>query len=85
MSLRRFDFSSCALLRSTFGECDLFESRFFGCRLEGTEFFKCDLRRADFREATGYEVDVLTSRMKGARFSFPEAVNLLHSLEVTVE
>ena len=43
---------------------------------------QCDLRKADFRDATGYKVDILGSRMKDARFSLPEAVNLLADLKI---
>lgn len=33
--------------------------------------------KADFRDAIGYKVDILGSRLKDARFSLPEAVILL--------
>ena len=42
----------------------------------------CDLRKADFRDATGYKVDILGSRLKDAKFSLPEAVNLLADLKI---
>ena len=38
--------------------------------------------KADFRDAIGYEVDILGSRLKDARFSLPEAVNLLADLKI---
>ena len=39
-------------------------------------------RKADFRDAIGYKVDILGSRLKDARFSLPEAVNLLADLKI---
>ena len=42
----------------------------------------CDLRKADFRDATSYKVDILGSRLKDAKFSLPEAVNLLADLKI---
>ena len=42
----------------------------------------CDLRKADFRDAAGYKVDILGSRLKDAKFSLPEAVNLLADLKI---
>ena len=50
--------------------------------LHETEFYQCDLRKADFRDATGYKVDILGSRLKDAKFSLPEAVNLLADLKI---
>lgn len=55
---------------------------FMGTELHETEFYQCDLRKADFRDATGYKVDILGSRLKDARFSLPEAVNLLADLKI---
>jgi len=46
---------------------------FMGTELHETEFYQCDLRKADFRDATGYKVDILGSRLKDAKFSLPEA------------
>lgn len=50
--------------------------------LHETEFYRCDLRKADFRDAAGYKVDILGSRLKDAKFSLPEAVNLLADLKI---
>ena len=53
-----------------------------GVELHETEFYQCDLRKADFRDAAGYKVDILGSRLKDAKFSLPEAVNLLADLRI---
>ena len=57
-------------------------ANFKGVELHETEFYQCDLRKADFRDATGYKVDILGSRLKDAKFSLPEAVNLLADLKI---
>ncbi len=85
MGFSKFDFSGCEILDSIFAECDLAESNFTKCRLEKTEFLECDLRKADFREATGYRMDIMSSKMKDARFSFPEALNLLNGLGIMID
>lgn len=36
----------------------------------------------DHRAAAGYKVDILGSRLKDAKFSLPEAVNLLADLKI---
>ena len=57
-------------------------ANFKGVELHETEFYQCDLRKADFRDAAGYRVDILGSRLKDAKFSLPEAVNLLADLKI---
>jgi hydroxymethylpyrimidine pyrophosphatase-like HAD family hydrolase len=57
-------------------------ANFKGVELHETEFYQCDLRKADFRDAAGCRVDILGSRLKDAKFSLPEAVNLLADLKI---
>ena len=85
MKLKKFDFSENEIVESLFTECELGESKFKSCNLEKTEFLKSDLRKADFRDASGYEVDIKSCKIKGARFSFPEAINLLNVLEIKID
>lgn len=85
MDLRKFDFQGSELTACLFGDCNLAEARFHGCGLTDTEFFRCGLEGADLREAVGYKVDVLTCGLKGARFTLPEAANLLNSLGIRLE
>lgn len=83
MNFNRFDFSGQnELVGCMFAKCELQAANFQGTELHETEFFQCDLRKADFREAAGYKVDILGSRLKDARFSLPEAVNLLADLKI---
>ena len=83
--LRKFSFLGSALTGSLFADCDLTESNFSGCPLEGTEFFRCDLRKADFRGASGYKIDALTNKLKGALFRYPEVTSMLASLGIVIE
>ena len=83
MNFNRFDFSDGnEIVGSMFAKCEMQLASFKGTELHETEFYQCDLRKADFRDATGYKVDILGSRMKDARFSLPEAVNLLADLKI---
>ncbi|WP_304341660.1 pentapeptide repeat-containing protein [Metaclostridioides mangenotii] len=59
---------------------NLIESCFNKCKLEDTEFSKCDMQRTDFRESRGYQIEIISNKMKNAKFSFPEVVNLLGGL-----
>ena len=85
MSFRKFDFSGNGIQNSSFDECRLMESKFQNCRLEATQFSRCDMRKADFRDAAGYQIDITTNKLKEARFSFPEVVNLLKVLDIKID
>ena len=83
MNFNRFDFSDGnEIVGSMFAKCEMQLVDFKGTELHETEFYQCDLRKADFRDAIGYKVDILGSRLKDARFSLPEAVNLLADLKI---
>ncbi len=85
MSLVKFDFSRSDISDSMFAKCELMESNFSKCKLDRTEFFECDVRKANFHEAIGYQIDIFTSKLKGAKFSFPEVVNLLSGLGIKID
>ncbi len=85
INFTKFDFSGNSIAASMFADCNLSASSFTKCELERTEFFKCDLTKADFRLASGYQIDLATNQIKGAKFSFPEVVNLLDSLGITID
>lgn len=85
MSFRKFDFSHTGITGSMFADCNLSGASFLGCTLDNTEFFRCDLTEADFRDAVGYIIDIETNRLKEARFSFPEVVNLLNGLGIVID
>lgn len=85
MSFRKFPFAGNALVGCLFGDSNLMEADFRGCDLKETEFLRCDLRKADFRDASDYRIDILSCKMKGARFSYGEALNLLAVLDIKIE
>lgn len=84
MNFIKFSFSGNTIQESMFEECNLSESNFHNCRLEGTQIFKCDIRRADFTEAKGYAIDIKSNKLKQAKFSFPDVVSLLETLEIKI-
>ena len=85
MKLDGFDFSNGIIIESTFSQCSLKKSNFSHCKLDNTEFFSCDISEGDFREASGYKIDVSGNKMKGAKFTFPEVCNLLTGLGIKIE
>ncbi len=82
MNFNRFDFAGNQIIGSMFAKCQLLSANFSSVELHETEFYQCDLRKADFRDANGYKIDLLGSRLKDARFSLPEAINLLDDLKI---
>ncbi len=85
MNFKKFNFSASALTHCTFADCDLSESDLRSCELTDTEFFRCDLRKADFRHAGGFIIDVNNNRLQGARFTYPEVLDLLDGLGIRIE
>lgn len=85
MRFNKFDFSGTEISRSMFAKCELVESSFKNCGLQDTEFFQCDMRKADFRNALGYKIDIMTNKLKAAKFSYPDAFSLLDSLGLKIE
>ncbi|MCQ2069706.1 MAG: pentapeptide repeat-containing protein [archaeon] len=70
---------------SSFDGCDLKGANIGGCTFEGTAFGNCVLENADFRGSTGYIIDVRDCKVKGARFSYPEALHLLDPFGIRLE
>lgn len=81
----KFSFSGSDVVDSLFSDCRLSGGSFKGCNLKYTEFLRCDITGTDFTDASGYKVEITTCRMKGAKFSFPEVVNLLNGLGIEIE
>ena len=85
LDLKGFDFSGADLSGSFFDDCGLKEASFAGCQLQGTTFSQNDMTGADFRGAVDYFFSLEGNRVKDARFSLPEAVNLLSALGIKIE
>jgi len=85
LKLIKYDFSGSQFDESYFEECKLTQAKFNSVNLHGTKFIKCDLSGADFRDALEYVIDITDNKMKKAKFSFPEVINLLSSLDIIID
>lgn len=85
LKLKKTSFIGSNLRDVHFTNTDLSESDFRDCELLGTLFHQCNLSKADFRNAKNYSIDVLTNAVKKAKFSFPEAINLLKSFDIALD
>ncbi|MGK5082194.1 pentapeptide repeat-containing protein [Bdellovibrionota bacterium FG-1] len=61
-------------------ECDFQKSDLFNARFQNTTLLK-----ADFRGAHSYLIDPISNKVRGARFSLPEAQGLLVGLGIRIE
>ena len=84
-NLRKAKFVRCTAKELDFSECDLVEASFTETDLEGSRFINCDLSSANFTNARNYYIDVNANKLKKAKFSLPEAINLLHSLDIILD
>ncbi len=93
--LRYVNFSQIRWKKAVVRDCEASESDFRGAQLagadfRGTKFRGCrfhaaDLPQADFTGAEGYDLDLRTENLKKAKFSLPEALNLLAPFDLEVK
>lgn len=89
------DFSKLDIKNSQFLECEIRESDFIGSNLssssfrgsilEACKFHDTNLERASFVESKGYYIDPRSNKLKGAEFSYSEALLLLAPLEIKIK
>lgn len=92
--LRYVNFSQLRWRKAVVQDCDLHESDFRGgqyveANFQKSRFRECrfsgaNLTGADFRFAEGYDLDPRTEQLKKAKFSLPEAMNLLSPFGIDV-
>ncbi len=74
-NLREADFSQADLAASDFRESDFSKAR----------FSETNLSKSDFRGALNYIIDPVGNKVRGARFSLPQAEGLLAGLGVIID
>ena len=77
--------TGCEAKEIDFIETDLSDGDFKGTDFEQSVFFKTNLTNSDFSGAKNYSIDVKTNTLKETRFSLPEALSLLYSMDIIVE
>ncbi|HEY9122082.1 MAG TPA: pentapeptide repeat-containing protein [Brevefilum sp.] len=85
LDLTETQFVQCKALHLDFEGANLTKTVFRRSDLEGTLFLKCDLSEADFVGAVNYSIDASQNKLHKTRFSLPEAIALLHSLDILLE
>jgi fluoroquinolone resistance protein len=83
-SLTRDFFINTTLRNTDFTNCRLKNVDFSGTRFQTCAILGCNLEGSDFRSASGYAIDPSANKLKGARFSLPEAASFLKYIGVNV-
>lgn len=85
MSLRRVVMTQCTALDVGFEDANLSEADCRETDFAGSRFSRTDLTGADFRRARNYSISPLSNKIKGAKFTLPEAMSLLDGLGIVLE
>jgi uncharacterized protein YjbI with pentapeptide repeats len=85
LNLKKGKFVRCIAKEVDFSECNLLEANMEGTDLVASRFINCDLSGANFNNARNYSIDVRSNKVKKAKFSMPDAMSLLDSLDIIVE
>lgn len=83
--LPEIGFENCTLEQVDFADAKLIGAKFNGCTFSECTFKNTDLTKADFREASGYDIDPTLNKIGKARFDLPEAVSLLSRFGIRLD
>jgi fluoroquinolone resistance protein len=75
----------CVAVDVDFREADLSGAAFAGTDLSGSLFLATNLTGADLSRARNYRIDLTQNVVRKARFALPEAMSLLHSLDIVLD
>ena len=82
LALPKFTLRGCIARDVDFMEADLHNADFTDTDFDESRFHETNLTGADFSGATNYRIDARINRISKAKFQLPEALTLLHSLDV---
>jgi fluoroquinolone resistance protein len=84
LSLSDMEIRDCVATDVDFREANLSRAVFAGTDLARSLFSSTDLSEADLSRARNYQIDPGQNRLEQARFSMPEAMSLLYSLDIVL-
>ncbi len=85
LDLKGIQIKNCVANEVDFREADLSKVNFTGTDLDRSLFNHTNLTEADLSRARNYQIDAGTNILKQARFSLPEAMGLLYSMDIIIE
>jgi uncharacterized protein YjbI with pentapeptide repeats len=84
LSLRGIQIRDCVAVDVDFREADLCQADFGGTDLSQSMFGNTNLSHADLTRARNYHIDSGQNVLRQAKFSLPEAMSLLHSMDIVL-
>ena len=84
LNLKRIRLARCLAVDVSFEEADLTGANCTLTDFKDSRFLHTDLTQADFTGATNYAIAANMNTLKKTRFSLPEAMSLLYSLDIVL-
>ncbi len=84
LTLKEIHITRCVAKGANFAETDLTEADCTGTDFLESRFLHTNLTKADFTGATHYAIDPTTNTLSKTKFSLPEAMSLLYSLDIVL-
>lgn len=84
LNMKNTSFTGSILKEAHFTNTILSGADFSETDLSGTLFHMCDLCKADFSNASRYDINPQTNKIKKAKFSMPEAIGLLRGFDILI-
>ena len=84
LNLKKNKFINCVLNDADFSGADVSDCDFSQCDFLNARFQDTNLMKANFKGAFNYLIDPIHNKVKGAKFSLPEAMGLLKGLGVVI-
>ncbi len=84
LRLTGIQIKDCVAVDVDFREADLSRADLSGTDLDGSVFGNTDLTNADLSQARNYHIDPGQNVLSQAKFSLPEAMSLLYSLDIVL-
>ncbi len=85
LKLKGIKLAKCVARDVDFSDCDLTRANLSGTDFDGSRFSHTNLTEADFTGATNYAISATLNTLKKTKFSLPEAISLLHNLDIILE
>ena len=82
LSLKGIQIKDSIAIDVDFREADLSRADFSGTDLSESMFKDTNLTESDLSQARNYDIDPGQNVLQGAKFSFPEAMSLLYSMDI---
>ncbi|MBN1313009.1 MAG: pentapeptide repeat-containing protein [Anaerolineae bacterium] len=85
LAMKEAQYLACVARNVDFREATLAKADFSDTDLSGSHFINTDLREADFRSAYNYQINPAQNKIDKAKFTLPEAMSLLYSLDIVLD